>query len=112
MSNQENSQALKAVTIEILNHCVFNKTIFDFNLIKDLIKVIESDKAVNVTVSESITGIFISGFFDGWLFSFKFHDNDTIMLTLPNDNLTTYTIVNDGYNAQYAEIKTSLSKYL
>lgn len=100
---------MKNKLLTILNQCIYNKSIADFNVIIELINSINDDKTDNIKLSQSNIGLYISMFNDGKLFSVMFTDNDKIMLSLPEDIGKTYVIENCGYNMQYDDIKALLS---
>ena len=100
---------MKNKLLTILNQCIYNKSIEDFNVIIELINTINDDKTNAIKLSQSSIGLYISMFNDGKLFSVMYTDNDKIILSLPNDISKTYVIDNDGYNMQYDDIKALLS---
>ena len=100
---------MKAKLLTILNQCIYNKSIEDFNVIIELINTINDDKTSDIKMSQSSIGLYISMFNDNKLFSVMFTDNDKIMLSLPDDISKTYVIDNDSYNIQYDEIKALIN---
>ena len=99
---------MKNKLLTILNQCIYNKTITDFNVIIELINNINDDKTGGIKVSQSSVGVYVSMFNDGRLFSVMFTDNEEIIMSLPNDISKTYVIENDSYNMQYDDIKALL----
>ena len=99
---------MKNKLLTILNQCIYNKTIADFNVIIDLINTINDDKTSDIKLSQSNIGLYISMFYDGRLFSVMFTDNNELLFSLPSDIGRTYVIDNDSYNTQYDEIKSLL----
>ena len=99
---------MKNKLITILNQCIYNKSIVDFNVIIDLINTINDDKTDNIKLSHSNIGLYISMFYDGKLFSVMFTDNNMLLFSLPIDISKTYTIKNCSYNMQYSDIKALL----
>lgn len=93
----------------VLNQCIYNKSIADFNIIIELINTINDDKTSDIKLSQSSIGLYISMFNDNKLFSVMFTDNDKIMLSLPDDISKTYVLDNDSYNIQYDEIKALIN---
>lgn len=100
---------MKTKLLTILNQCIYNKSIEDFNVIIELINTINDDKTNNIKLSQSSIGLYISMFNDGKLFSVMFTDNNDLMFSLPSDISKTYVIENDSYNMQYDDIKALLS---
>ena len=100
---------MKNKLLTVLNQCIYNKTIEDFNVIIELINTINDDKTSDIKLSQSNIGLYLSMFNNGKLFSVMFTDNDKIMLSLPDDISKTYVIDNDSYNIQYDDIKALLN---
>lgn len=100
---------MKAKLLTILNQCIYNKSIEDFNVIIELINTINDDKTSDIKLSQSNIGLYLSMFYDGRLFSVMFTDNNDLLFSLPSDISKTYVIDNDGYNMQYDDIKALLS---
>ena len=99
---------MKNKLLTILNQCIYNKSIEDFNVIIDLINTINDDKTSNIKLSQSNIGLYLSMYNDGRLFSVMFTDNDVLLFSLPNDIGRTCVIENCGYNIQYDEIRALL----
>ena len=99
---------MKNKLITILNQCIYNKTIEDFNVIIDLINTINDDKTSDIKLSQSNIGLYLSMFNNGRLLSVMFTDNNVLLFSLPSDISRTYVIENCGYNIQYDEIKALL----
>lgn len=100
---------MKTKLLTVLNQCIYNKSIADFNVIIELINTINDDKTSDIKLSHSNIGLYISMFYDGRLFSVMFTDNNKIMLSLPDDISKTYVIDNDSYNMQYSDIKALIN---
>ena len=100
---------MKNKLLTILNQCIYNKSIEDFNVIIELINTINDDKTDNIKLSQSSIGLYISMFNDGKLFSVMFTDNNELLFSLPSDIGRTYVIENCGYNMQYDDIKDLLN---
>ena len=100
---------MKNKLLTILNQCIYNKTIADFNVIIELINTINDDKTDYIKLSQSSIGVYISMFNDGKLLSIMFTDNDVLLFSLPSDISKTYIIENCGYNIQYDDIKSLLN---
>ena len=100
---------MKTKLLTILNQCIYNKTIEDFNVIIELINTINDDKTSDIKLSKNNIGLYISMFNDNKLFSVMFTDNNKIMLSLPDDISRMYIIENDGYNVQYDKIKSLIN---
>ena len=99
---------MKAKLLTILNQCIYNKSIADFNVIIELINTINDDKTSNIKLSQSSIGLYLSMFNDGKLLSVMFTDNNELLFSLPDDIGRTYVIDNCGYNVQYDEIRALL----
>lgn len=100
---------MKNKLLTILNQCIYNKTIEDFNVILELINTINDDETSDIKLSQSNIGLYISMFNNGRLLSVMFTDNNVLLFSLPNDIGRTYVIENCGYNVQYADIKALLN---
>lgn len=99
---------MKNKLITILNQCIYNKSIADFNVIIELINTINDDKTSDIKLSQSNIGLYISMYNDGRLLSVMFTDNNVLLFSLPSDIIKTYAIENCGYNIQYNEIRALL----
>lgn len=100
---------MKNKLITVLNQCIYNKSIEDFNVIIELINTINDDKTSEIKLSQSNIGLYISMYNDGRLLSVMFTDNNELLFSLPSDIIKTYVIENCGYNMQYDEIMALLS---
>ena len=100
---------MKNKLISVLNQCIYNKTIADFNAIIKLINSINDDNVKDLNISINDTSVYISMFKDYKLISVSFTDNNKILFCLPDNVSKTYIIENDSYNIQYNEIKALLS---
>lgn len=99
---------MKNKLLTVLNQCIYNKSIEDFNVIIDLINIINDDKSGDIKITNSNIGLYISAYNDGMLFSVMFTDNEELMFSLPDDIGRTYVIENCSYNMQYGDIKALL----
>lgn len=99
---------MKAKLLTILNQCIYNKSIVDFNVIIELINAINDDKTSDIKLSQSSIGLYVSMHNDGRLFSVMFTDNNELLFSMPSDISRTYVIENCGYNIQYDEIRALL----
>lgn len=99
---------MKTKLITVLNQCIYNKSIEDFNVIIDLINTVNDDKTSAIKLSQSNIGLYISMYNDGRLFSIMFTDNDMLLFSMPSDISKTYVIENCGYNVQYDDIMALL----
>lgn len=99
---------MKNKLIAVLNRCIYNKSIADFNAINELIDTIKDDKTNAIKLSQSNIGLYVSMFYDGRLLSVMFTDNDVLLFSLPTDISKTYIIDNDSYNMKYNDIKALL----
>ena len=99
---------MKNKLLTILNQCIYNKSIEDFNVIIELINTINDDKTSDIKLSQSNIGLYISMYNDCRLFSVMFTDNNVLLFSLPSDISRTYSIANCSYNMQYDDIKALL----
>lgn len=100
---------MKTKLINVLNQCVYNKTIADFNAIIELINIISDVDKTDINIEHSKTSVYISMFKGYKLVSISFTDNNKLLFHLPNDISKTYVIDNCGYNIQYNDIKALLN---
>ena len=101
---------MKAKLLTVLNRCIYNKTIADFNVIIELINTINDDKTSEIKLSQSNIGLYVSMYNDGRLLSIMFTDNNVLLFSLPSDIGRTYVIDNCGYNMQYDDIANFLNQ--
>lgn len=100
---------MKTKLLNILNRCVYNKPIADYQAINELINSISDDDITDINIKHSKTGIYVSMFNSDYkLMSISFTDNNKLLFHLPNDVSKTYIIDNCGYNMQYDDIKALL----
>lgn len=99
---------MKDKLISILNQCIYNKTIEDFNAIVGLINSISDDDITDINIKHSKTGIYVSMFKGYKLVSISFTDSNKLLFCLSDDASKTYIIENCSYNIQYDEIKALL----
>lgn len=100
---------MKGKLLNVLNQCIYNKTIADFNAIVGLINNISDDDIADINIKHSKTGIYVSMFKGYKLVSISFTDNNMMLFCLPDDANETYIIENCSYNMQYNDIKALLS---
>lgn len=100
---------MKNKLLTILNQCIYNKSIADFNVIIELINTINDDKTSDIKLSQSNIGLYLSMFNNGRLFSVMFTDNNVLLFSLPSDISRTYVIDNDGYNISYSDLSNILN---
>ena len=100
---------MKNKLLTILNQCIYNKSITDFNAIIELINTINDDKTSDIKLSQSNIGLYVSMFYDGRLFSVMFTDNNELIFSMPSDIGRTYVIYKCSYNMQYDDIKSLLN---
>lgn len=101
---------MKNKLLTILNQCIYNKSIEDFNAINELINTINDDKTSDIKMSQSNIGLYISMFNNGRLFSVMYTDNDDLLFSLPSDIGRTYVVENCNYNIQYDAIVCLLNQ--
>ena len=100
---------MKAKLISILNQCIYNKTIADFNAIIKLINSVNDDSVRDLNIKFNDTSIYVSMFNSDYeLISLSFTDSNKLLFCLPDDVSKTYVIDNDSYNIQYDDIKALL----
>lgn len=101
---------MKTKLLTILNQCVYNKTIADFNVINKLTVLIADDRTDDVSVKHNNDSVYISLWYDRVkLYSVMFIDDNRLLCSLPDDICKTYFIDNDSYNIQYDDIRALLS---
>lgn len=100
---------MKAKLLTVLNQCIYNKSIEDFNVIIELINTINDDKTEEIRINNNDTSIYISMFNKSYLMSIMFTDNNKILCSLLGDVSKTYVIDNDSYNMQYDDINALLN---
>ena len=100
---------MKNKLITILNQCIYNKSIADYQVINELINSISNDDISDINIKHSKTSIHASMFKGYKLVSVSFTDSNKILFCLPSDISKTYIIDNDSYNIQYDEIRALLN---
>lgn len=100
---------MKDKLISILNQCIHNKTIEDFNAIIELINSVNVDNVKDINIKHSKTSIYVSMFNSDYkLISLSFTDNNILLFCLPDNISKTHIIENCDYNMQYNAIKDLL----
>ena len=100
---------MKTKLLNVLNQCIYNKPIADYQAIMELINSINDDSVTNLNIRFNDTSVYISMFNSDYkLISISFTDSNKMLFCLPDDVIKTYVIENDGYNIQYNEIKDLL----
>lgn len=100
---------MKNKLLTVLNQCIYNKSIADFNAIVGLINNISDDDITDINIEHNNTSVYVSMFNDYQLISVSFTDNNMLLFHSPDNISKTYIIENDGYNIQYDDIKALLS---
>ena len=107
---------MKNKLINILNQCIYNKSIEDYTAIIELINNINDDIVKNLNIVFNDTSIYASMFNSDYrLISVSFTDNNMLLFCLPDNAIKTYVIDNSpegqncSYNMQYNDIKDLLS---
>ena len=107
---------MKDKLLNILNQCIYNKTITDFNAIIKLINSVNDDSVKDLNISFNDTSIYVSMFNSDYkLISISFTDSNKLLFCLPDNISRTYVIDNSpkgqdcDYNIQYNEIKALLN---
>lgn len=102
---------MKTKLLNILNQCIYNKSIADLNTINQLTTLIEDDRTDDVSIKHNDDSVYISLWYDRVkLYSIVFIDDNRLLCSLPDDICKTYFIENDSYNIQYDDIKSLLNK--
>ena len=101
---------MKAKLLTILNQCIYNKTIADFNVINQLTVLIADDITDGISIKYNNDNVYISMWYDEVkLYSLFFTDDNRLLCSLPDDIVKTYVIDNCSYNMQYDDIKSLLN---
>ena len=107
---------MKTKLLNILNQCIYNKSIADYKAIVELINSINKDNVRNLNISFNDTSIYISLFNSDYkLISISFTDTNKLLFCLPDNVSKTYVIEDSpigqdcGYNMQYNDIKALLN---
>ena len=107
---------MKAKLLNILNRCVYNKSIADYKALTELINSINKDNVRNLNISFNDTSVYVSMLNSDYeLISISFTDSNKLLFCLPDNVSKTYVIDNNpigqdcGYNMQYNDIKALLS---
>ena len=106
---------MKTRLLNVLNQCIYNKPIADFNAIMELINSINDDNVRNINITFNDTNVYISMINSDYkLISISFTDSNKLLFCLPNNVSKTYVIDNNpigqdcSYNMQHNEIKALL----
>lgn len=100
---------MKNKLITVLNQCIYNKTIADFNAIVGLINSISGNDITDINTEHNKTSVYVSMFSSDYkLISMSFTDSNKLLFCLLDNVSKTYVIDNDGYNMQYDDIKALL----
>lgn len=101
---------MKAKLINILNQCIYNKSISDFNVINQLVTLIADDRTDDISIKHNDDSVYISLWYDRVnLYSLMFMNDNRLLCSLPDDICKTYFIDNYSHNIQYDEIRALLS---
>ena len=100
---------MKTILLNILNRCVYNKYIADYQTIMEFINSVNDDSVKDIDIKFNDTSIYISMFNSDYkLISVSFTDSNKLLFCLPDNVSKTYVIDNCSYNIQYNEIKDLL----
>ena len=103
---------MKTKLLNVLNQCIYNKSIADYTAIIELINTINDDSVADINIKFNDTSIYVSMFNSDYkLISISFTDSNKMLFCLPDDVSRTYVIDNDSYNIQYDEIARLLNQY-
>ena len=107
---------MKNKLLNVLNRCIYNKPIADYQAILKLIDSINNDNVGDINITFNDTNIYVSMFNSDYkLISISFTDSNKLLFCLPDNTSKTYVIDNSptwqdcSYNMQYNEIKALLS---
>ena len=107
---------MKNKLLNVLNRCIYNKPIADYQAILKLIDSINNDNVGDINITFNDTNIYVSMFNSDYkLISISFTDSNKLLFCLPDNAIKTYVIDNSptwqdcSYNMQYNEIKALLS---
>ena len=101
---------MKAKLLTILNRCIYNKPIADYQALTELINSINDGNVKDLNITFNGTSVYVSMFNNDYkLISISFTDSNKMLFCLPNNISKTYVMENDGYNIQYNDIKALLS---
>ena len=102
---------MKNKLLSILNQWLYNKSIADYQAVRELINSINKDNVRNLNIEHNNTSVHISMFNSDYkLISISFTDSNKLLFCLPDNVSKTYVIENCSYNMQYNDIKALLSK--
>ena len=106
---------LKITLLNVLNQCIYNKPIADFNAIIGLIDSINDDSVKGINIKFNDTSIYVSMFNSDYkLISVSFTDSNKMLFCLPDNVSKTYVIDNSpigqdcGYNISYSDLSNIL----
>lgn len=100
---------MKAKLLTILNQCIYNKSIADFNVINQLVTLIADDRTDDISIKYNDDSVYISLWYDRVkLYSVMFIDDNRLLCSLPDDICKNYFIDNCSYNIQYDDIAKEL----
>lgn len=101
---------MKAKLLNVLNQCIYNKSIADFNIINQLSTLIADDRTDDISIKYNDDSVYLSMWYDEVkLYSIVFMNDNRLLCSLPDDICETYFIDNDSHNIQYDEIKALLN---
>lgn len=101
---------MKTKLLNILNQCIYNKSIADFNVINQLVTLIADDRTDDIAIKHNKDSVYISLWYERVkLYSVMFIDDNRLLFSLPDDICKTYFIDNDSYNMQYDDIRALLN---
>ena len=102
---------MKTKLLNVLNQCIYNKSIADYTAIIELINTINDDSVADINIKFNDTSIYVSMFNSDYkLISISFTDSNKMLFCLPDNASKTYIIENCGYNIQYEEIARLLNQ--
>ena len=101
---------MKDKLLSILNQCIYNKPMADYQAITELINIISNDSVKDLNITFNDTSIYISMFNSDYkLISMSFTDSNKLLFCLLDNVSKTYIIENCDYIMQYNDIKALLS---
>ena len=100
---------MKTKLLNVLNQCIYNKSIADYTAIIELINTINDDSVADINIKFNDTSIYVSMFNSDYkLISISFTDSNKMLFCLPDNVSKTYIIENDGYNISYSDLSNIL----
>lgn len=101
---------MKTKLLNVLNQCIYNKSIADYTDIMELINSINDENVKDINIRFNDTSIYLSMFnSDHKLISVSFTNTNMLLFCLPDNASKTYVVENCSYNMKYSDIKALLN---